>query len=73
MKFTEVYEAITKHIVFNSGGIGSWSALCRVIKRHGSESVVNLFTDTLIEDRDLYRFIIETTAAALGLDRPHSA
>lgn len=65
-----MYQAITKHIVFNSGGIGSWSALCRVIERHGPGSVVNLFTDTLIEDRDLYRFLIETTAAALDLDRP---
>ena len=31
-----------------------------------------MFTDTLIEDRDLYRFLIETTAQAYGIDRPDS-
>lgn len=58
------------HINFNSGGIGSWSALRRIIAENGAYSVVNLFTDTLIEDRDLYRFLIETTAEAYGIKRP---
>lgn len=51
---------ILKHIVFYSGGIGSWATAKRVIQRHGKENVILLFTDTLIEDADLYRFIDET-------------
>lgn len=49
-----------KHIVFYSGGIGSWATAKRVIAKHGKEDVILLFTDTLIEDEDLYRFIDET-------------
>lgn len=49
-----------KHIVFYSGGIGSWATAKRVIEQHGKENVILLFTDTLIEDEDLYRFIDET-------------
>ncbi|MGD2353374.1 hypothetical protein ACP8H2_16975 [Bacillus subtilis] len=49
-----------KHIVFYSGGIGSWAAAKRVVSLYGKENVILLFTDTLIEDEDLYRFIDET-------------
>jgi len=49
-----------KHIVFYSGGIGSWYTAKRVIEQHGKENVVLLFTDTLIEDEDLYRFLDDT-------------
>lgn len=49
-----------KHIVFYSGGIGSWATAKRVIERHGKENVVLLFTDTLMEDEDLYRFLDDT-------------
>lgn len=49
-----------KHIIFYSGGIGSWATAKRVIEKHGKEDVILLFTDTLIEDEDLYRFIDET-------------
>ena len=49
-----------KHIVFYSGGIGSWGTAKRVIKKEGKGNVILLFTDTLIEDEDLYRFIDET-------------
>jgi len=49
-----------KHIVFYSGGIGSWATAKRVISKYGKENVILLFTDTLIEDEDLYRFIDET-------------
>lgn len=49
-----------KHIVFYSGGIGSWATAKRVIAKHGKQDVILLFTDTLIEDEDLYRFIDET-------------
>ena len=48
------------HVVFTSGGMGSWRVLHEVIQAHGKENVYALFTDTLIEDDDLYRFLIET-------------
>lgn len=51
-----------KHIVFYSGGIGSWATAKRVIAQNGKGNVILLFTDTLIEDEDLYRFIDETVA-----------
>jgi hypothetical protein len=46
-----------KHIVFFSGGIGSFFTAKRVIEKEGKENVILLFTDTLIEDEDLYRFM----------------
>lgn len=51
-----------KHIVFYSGGIGSWAAAKRVIVKYGKQDTILLFTDTLIEDEDLYRFIQETVS-----------
>ncbi len=48
-----------RHIVMFSGGIGSWMAAKRVKEQHGPENMILLFTDTLIEDEDLYRFILE--------------
>lgn len=51
-----------KHIIFYSGGIGSWAAAKRVVEKHGKENVILLFTDTMMEDSDLYRFINETVA-----------
>lgn len=49
------------HVVFFSGGIGSWYTAKRVIEKYGKENVTLLFTDTLIEDEDLYRFMEDTT------------
>lgn len=51
-----------KHIVFFSGGIGSYFTAKRVINKFGNQNVELLFTDTLIEDEDLYRFIEEAAA-----------
>ncbi|WP_017754077.1 adenine nucleotide alpha hydrolase family protein [Calidifontibacillus oryziterrae] len=56
-----------KHIIFYSGGIGSWATAKRVIEKYGKEDVILLFTDTLIEDEDLYRFI-EETVSDLGVE-----
>jgi hypothetical protein len=42
-----------------SGGIGSWAAAKRVVRRFGSRNLTLLFADTLIEDEDLYRFLDE--------------
>lgn len=50
-----------KRIIMYSGGVGSWSAAKRVVEQHGKENVILLFTDTLIEDKDLYRFLYETS------------
>ena len=56
-----------KHIIFFSGGVGSYFTAKRVVQRYGAENVILLFTDTLIEDKDLYRFINET-AKKLGAE-----
>lgn len=48
-----------RHVVMFSGGVGSWAAAKRVVERHGAESVTLLFTDTSMEDPDLYRFLDE--------------
>jgi hypothetical protein len=56
---------MTKTVVSLSGGAGSWAAGKRAA---ASEDVILLFCDTLIEDADLYRFLIEGAANILGLD-----
>lgn len=53
-----------------SGGAGSWGAAKRVVERHGSEDLTLLFADTLIEDDDLYRFLLEAVANLLGIPTP---
>jgi hypothetical protein len=49
-----------------SGGIGSWAAAKRVAAEHGTADLTLLFTDTLIEDEDLYRFLSEAAANVGG-------
>lgn len=51
-----------KHIIFYSGGIGSWGAAIRIADKYNLDDVKLLFTDTFIEDDDLYRFLIETAS-----------
>lgn len=51
-----------KRVVMFSGGVGSWAAARRVADRHGADDLTLLFTDTLIEDADLYRFLVEAAA-----------
>jgi hypothetical protein len=48
------------HVVFFSGGISSWATAKRVADRQGTSRLKLLFTDTLIEDEDLYRFLDES-------------
>lgn len=55
-----------QHVVMFSGGLGSWAAATRVIAQHGTVHVTLLFTDTLMEDEDLYRFLDEA-AVQLGV------
>lgn len=51
-----------RRVVMFSGGIGSWAAAKRVVERHGAQDVTLLFTDTKMEDKDLYRFLDEAAA-----------
>lgn len=53
-----------------SGGIGSMTAAKRDAAEYGTEDMVLLFTDTLIEDQDLYRFLIESAAFIFGVPKP---
>lgn len=48
-----------------SGGVGSFAAAERVQREHGRD-ITLLFSDTLIEDADLYRFLIESAAWLTG-------
>lgn len=57
------------HIVFYSGGLGSFATALRVVEKYGSEKLTLLFTDTLIEDHDLYRFIIETAGEIFNIEQ----
>ena len=50
-----------KALVFFSGGISSFVAAHLSVQKYGSGNVELLFTDTLIEDEDLYRFIEESS------------
>jgi len=49
-----------KHIVSFSGGMGSFAEAKSCVDKFGKENVLLLFSDTLMEDEDLYRFIKET-------------
>lgn len=53
---------VRRHIVMFSGGLGSAFAGQRVADKVGYENVGLLFTDTIVEHDDLYRFLIETAA-----------
>ena len=53
---------MTAHVVMFSGGVGSWAAATRVAAQHGTDRLVLLFADTLMEDPDLYRFLDEAAA-----------
>lgn len=54
-------------IIFYSGGALSWAAAMRSIERHGRDDVRLLFTDTSMEDEDLYRFL-DDTERQLGVE-----
>ncbi len=49
-----------KHLVYYSGGIGSWASAKRLAQNPEIKSMTLLFADTLIEDEDLYRFLNES-------------
>lgn len=50
---------MTKHIIMYSGGASSSYVANYVVQKYGKENCVLLFTDTLWEDEDNYRFMEE--------------
>ena len=58
------------HLVMYSGGLASWDAARLAIQNYGAENVILLHTDTLGEDPDCYRFMIEGAAALYGVELP---
>jgi hypothetical protein len=59
-----------RRVVMLSGGAGSWGAAKRTVEVHGPDGLTLLFADTLIEDEDLYRFLIEAVANLTGAPVP---
>jgi 3'-phosphoadenosine 5'-phosphosulfate sulfotransferase (PAPS reductase)/FAD synthetase len=55
-----------KHLVSFSGGLGSWMCARRVAEQYGTDDLYLVFTDVLIEDEDLYRFLPEAAADVGG-------
>lgn len=49
------------HVVMFGGGITSWMAARLVADEYGTDCLTLLFADTLIEDKDLYRFLDDVT------------
>jgi len=54
---------VMKHIVFFSGGIGSFGVAYRLVFDYKipREDIILLFTDTKMEDEGLYRFLDDAT------------
>ena len=50
-----------KNIVMYSGGLNSFMVAYLLQKEFGPSDNLLLFADTLIEDEDLYRFLMETS------------
>lgn len=51
-----------KHIVLYSGGLGSYFTTKRILESGvKKEDIILLFTDTKVEDEDLYRFLEDTS------------
>jgi hypothetical protein len=55
-----------KHVVMFSGGVGSWATAKRVAERHGTDDLILLFADTLVEDADVYSFLAASAANVGG-------
>lgn len=63
-----------KHVVFYSGGIGSWATATRVAEQYGTDDLYLVFADVkgnnpdphVGEDEDTYRFIEESAAQVGG-------
>jgi hypothetical protein len=60
------------HVPRFSGGAGSWAAAKLVAASVPAKQIKLLFADTIIEDQDTYRMVIEGAANIFGLPRPGS-
>ena len=58
------------HVVMYSAGGGSWKTATRVAEAHGTADLRLLFTDTLYESADTYRFLILSAAQIYGIALP---
>lgn len=56
-----------RHVVQFSSGLSSYEAAKRVAAKHGTDNLTLLFTDTLFEHPDNYRFLIEAAADVYGV------
>jgi len=56
------------HVVKLSGGRASGVTAGIVLDEHGPDNVCHIFTDTLVEHNDLYRFLIELTGRLHSVD-----
>lgn len=56
------------HVVFYSGGSGSYEATRRLMETVDVSDIHLLFTDTGIEHKDLYRFLLQTFEKIYGVD-----
>jgi len=56
-----------RHVVRFSTGITSWLAARRTVEAHGTDRLKLLFADTLAEDEDNYRFLIDGAADVFGV------
>jgi hypothetical protein len=54
-----------RHVVLFSAGVGSFAAAANLIRRTG-RNIDLVFADTLTEDADSYRFLIDGAAYVLG-------
>ncbi len=61
-----------RHVLSFSGGGGSWGAGKRLAETVKPARLTLLFADTIIEDQDTYRLVLEGAANILGLPRPSS-
>jgi hypothetical protein len=57
---------VSRYVVMFSGGAASWAAARRIADQHGTDGMTLLFSDTMTEDEDLYRFI-GAAAADIGV------
>jgi len=61
-----------QHLVAYSGGLGSFEVTRLLVQKYRLDSITAVFTDTLTEDEDLYRFLTDTIAY-LGCQFVHLA
>lgn len=63
-------QRLVKHLVSTSGGICSAATQKRVALKVGAENVHSIFADTIVENDDLYRFLVESVCRLYGATPP---